>query len=91
MKTGKRRPETGKKKTAMTNEQSARAYQQFTAALSKWWATPGRHAFRKPELADFTEDRKAETGDRKEEDSDPLDESPQSERAAKPTKKPATK
>jgi hypothetical protein len=77
MKTGKRRPDTGKNQT-MTNEQSARAYQQFTAALAAWWATPGRHAFRKPELADF-------------DGTDPLDESTDSERAAKPTKKLATK
>ena len=59
----------------MTAEQSARAYQQFTTALGAWWNTPGRSAFRKPELADF-------------DGSDPLDESPQSERAAK-KKKPA--
>jgi hypothetical protein len=62
----------------MTTAQSAKAYQQFTKALAAWWATPGRHALRKPELADF-------------DGTDPLDESPQSERAAKPTKKPATK
>jgi len=59
----------------MTSEQSARAYQQFAAARAAWWNTPGRSAFRPPELADF-------------DGSDPLDESPQSERAAK-KKKPA--
>lgn len=62
----------------MTTEQSAKAYQQFTKALAVWWAMPGRSQVRKPELADF-------------DGTDPLDESPQSERAAKPTKKPATK
>jgi len=60
----------------MTTAQSSRAYQQFTAALAKWWATPGRHAFRKPELADF-------------DGTDPLDESPQSERAARGKKAPS--
>jgi hypothetical protein len=75
----------------MTTAQSAKAYQQFTKALAAWWATPGRHALRKPELADF--DGKPESGDRIPEsaEADPLNESAQSERAAKPTKKPATK
>lgn len=54
----------------MTSEQSALAYQEFTKALAAWWNNPGRHAFRKPELADF-------------DGTDPLDESPQSERAAR--------
>lgn len=54
----------------MTSEQSALAYQQFTKALAAWWATPGRCHVRKPELADF-------------DGTDPLEESPQSERAAR--------
>lgn len=54
----------------MTSKQSALAYQQFTKALAAWWNNPGRHAFRKPELADF-------------DGTDPLEESPQSERAAR--------
>lgn len=38
----------------MTTPDPATAYQQFAAALAKWWETPGRSRLRKPELADFT-------------------------------------
>jgi len=71
----------------MSTEQSALAYQQFVRALADWWNNPGRHAFRKPELADFSipesGERIPESGEAA---ADPLNESPQSERAAKPRK-----
>ena len=56
-------------------------YTAFAQARSAWFALPAaeRATTPEPQLADFTAP------------ADPLEESPQSERAAKPTKKPATK
>lgn len=64
----------------MTTDLARNAYKSFAAARNAWFALPPAQRAQTPEprLADF-------------DGNDPFDESPQSERAAKPTKKPATK